>query len=57
MTPREQRNEEIKAEIDAFAERMKQVVDDSESLLKRFEKLTGTLAEDMDRRVEPDDQT
>lgn len=49
-TPRELYNQVLKDEIDAFAVRMKQVIDDDESRLQAQEHLTVGLAEEIDRR-------
>lgn len=50
MTLREQQNELIKAEIDRFAERMKEMVDSFERELKTREGYAHTFALELDRR-------
>jgi len=49
-TPRELYNQILKDEIDAFAARMKQVIDDSEAQLQAFERMNAGLTREIERR-------
>ena len=54
-TPRELHNQILKDEIDRFAARMKQVIDDNEAVMKANERLTMSLARECDR-IDADQQ-
>ena len=49
LTPRERINLEIKAQIRQHAETLCQLIDDQESLVKRYEHQCGVLSEEIDR--------
>lgn len=48
-TPREMYNQLLRDEIDAFAARMKQVIDDNEAQLKAFERVNAGLVKEIER--------